>query len=598
MKNIVLLLLACLTCYTAQAQPMIVSLNPNQNDAFIQMLNELNITESNLGFQPKGYWMRYPNPKEIQYKMLPFDDLFAEPQRIYDFVRNMALAVDDFLHPEYLKANHNGLMKLGYMCGVQNISSQFRSYNSSLWAEVDSVEPMLNAIKTIYTSTHNTYRYNRMEEAADFPLVEKDLRTALKAINPEIQKVVARTILHLLDAYNFRQMGMRNVNWKDASDVWRIRHLGETQFDGMDYFPQLDNVLKTVDMNCIYYAGLKVMETAQLLADTLISMKNSSLKIDWKTQYLNVLTPIGRIVLAGTGDDVHEYTDALLVVDFGGNDIYKGCTGATPSLDIPISLTIDLDGDDKYINDDEYTPSQGAAILGVGMLLDMAGNDEYHSKRLSQGSAMLGMGILADMDGNDKYDMWTDGQGAAYFGVGMAIDNKGDDSYSIWGDGQGYGGVGGVGTLINRTGNDHYFAEWDSKKVFRPDYHSKGGEHNYTYCQGSGVGRRGDVTDGHSWAGGMGTLIDLAGDDTYESGNWSQGCGYWYGMGFLYDGGGNDKYKSTTWSMACGAHFCISGLFDEGGDDEYTMWENQSVGMGFGHDFTITIFFDRSGNDK
>ena len=55
----------------------------------------------------------------------------------------------------------------------------------------------------------------------------------------------------------------------------------------------------------------------------------------------------------------------------------------------------------------------------------------------------------------------------------------------------------------------------------------------------------------------MGTLLDLAGDDRYVSGNWSAGSGYWYGMGFLYDRSGDDEYSASVFSLAAGAHFCI-----------------------------------------
>src|SRR3989339_137702 len=570
----------------------------NTNDAFYEMLNRVGISEQDLGFRPKGYWTRYPDPKDIPYKMLSFDDLLAEPQRIYDFVRNMALSVDDYLHPDYMKANHNSLLKLAYYCGVRNATGEFRQYSASLWAEVDSTEPLLKAIKEIYTTTHRVWRYNAMGNASDFPLIEKDLMAAIKNIHPEVQKAVARTVLHLLEAYRFAKIGIRNVDRNDAIECWRIRQLGETQFDGLEYFPQLEDAAQSIDINSIYYAGYKMLESSLQLADTLTVMRTSKLKIDWEKQNLNIMTPIGRIVLSGTGNDKHQYSDLLLLVDFGGDDEYRGAVGSTPSLEIPVSLAIDLDGNDKYINDDEYLPSQGAGVFGAGMLLDMKGDDEYTSMKMAQGAAMLGIGILADMEGNDVYKLGTDGQGGAYFGVGLAIDNRGDDKYFIDGDGQGYGGVGGVGTLVNRSGNDFYRAEPKASVVFRPDYHSKDGKLNYSYAQGCGVGRRGDVTDGHSWAGGMGTLIDLEGDDVYESANWSLGCGYWYGIGFIYDGAGNDKYHSASWSQAAGAHFCIGALIDEGGNDEHILWEEQSVGIGFGHDYTVALFLNRGGNDK
>ena len=568
------------------------------SDPLKEIFRKLNITENDLGFKPKGYWTRYPLPQDIPYKISSFDDIFAEPQNMYDYVRNMALSVEDFLHPDYLNAAKNGIMKVGFYGGVLHASSQFRSYNSSLWAEVSKEEPLLNAIKEIYLKTNSEYKYNRMAEAADFPLIERDLRKALNNIAPEVQKVVASSLLNLYEAWRFQQIGMRNVNYEQANKVWRIRHLGETQFDGMGYYPELEDCAKNIDINSIYYGGLKMMETSEWLADTLIRLKESKLKIDWKSQNLNVETPIGRLIISGTGNDEHRNTDVLLLIDLGGEDSYYGAVGSTPSLQIPVSLAIDLDGDDKYLNEDEYLPSQGAAIFGAAMLLDMKGNDTYQSKRLSQGASMLGIGILADMEGDDSYNLWTDGQGASYFGVGLAIDNKGNDKYYIWGDGQGYGGVGGVGTLINRTGDDYYFAEADTAKVFRMDLsHSYKGQYNYTYAQGCGIGRRGDVTDGHSWAGGMGTLIDLQGNDQYIAGGWSQACGYWYGMGYLYDGSGNDYYKATHWSQVCGAHFCIAGLFDLAGDDNFIQYEKLAAGTGFGHDYTVGIFYNKGGND-
>ncbi len=569
-------------------------------DAFGMMLDELGLDESNLGFQPKGYWTRYPDPRDIPFKALAFDDLFAEPQRIHDFVRVMALAVEDYLHPDYLagsdRGNSKGLLKVVYYCGVRNATAQLRDYSASLWAELDEEKPLLAAIRSIYERTGRVYRYNALGQASDFPLIERDLQEAIAPLHPDIRRALARTVVHLTDAWMWRQTGMRNVDMKKALDCWRIRHLGETQFDALEYFPQLEDCARTIDMNSIYYAGYKLLETSEMLADTLQKLKSRK-DIAWKSQNLNVETPIGRIVISGTADDEHDYSDLLLLVDLGGDDVYRGAVGSTPSLDIPISLAVDLEGNDEYVNDDEFLPSQGAAIFGAGVLLDVEGDDVYRSKRLSQGAALLGIGVLADLDGDDEYHLWTSGQGGAYFGVGVAIDNRGDDEYTLWGDGQGYGGVGGVGTLVNRSGNDHYWCEPSSAEVFRPDYHSKEGKLNYSYAQGCGVGRRGDITDGHSWAGGMGTLIDLTGNDLYESANWSLGCGYWYGMGFVWDGSGDDRYHSANWTQASGAHFCIGALFDEGGDDEHIVSGYQSAGLGFGHDFTIAMLANRGGND-
>jgi hypothetical protein len=487
-------------------------------------------------------------------------------------------------------------MKVSFYLGPRNLTGQIRDYSASLWADLNEKEPLLNAIKEIYKQTDRVWTFNAMNKASDFPLIEKDTRKALETIHPEIQKAVARTVLNLLEAYRFRQIAMRNIDYEEAVACWRIRQLGETQFDGLEYFPQLEDCARNLDYNSMFYAGFKLLETGEQLADTLTTLKNDK-TINWKLQYLNISTPMGRLVISGSKGDEHRYSDAFLVVDLAGNDTYYGAAGSTPSLDIPISLLIDMEGNDCYLNDDEFLPSQGSAIFGAAVLMDLSGNDRYESKRLSQGSAMLGFGVLADMEGDDEYRMWDSGQGGAYFGAGIAIDNSGDDEYFIYGDGQGYGGVGGVGSLLDCSGNDTYYAEPLASVVFRPDYHSKDGKLNYSYAQGCGIGRRGDITDGHSWAGGMGTLIDLQGDDNYTSANWSLGCGYWYGMGFLYDGAGNDVYNSASWAQSAGAHFCIGAFFDEGGNDKHISWAEQSVGMGFGHDYTIAIFLNRGGDD-
>lgn len=567
-------------------------------DGLQQIMDRLGITENNLGWQPKSYWMRYPDPKQIPFKLNIFDDLFAQPQYIYDYLSTMTVAVEDFLHPEYLKTAHDGIMKTGFYCGVMPYNSQFRAYSASLWAEVSKEQPLLNAIKNIYLTSHNTFTYNRMGEKGEFPLNEKDLSIQLKKIDPKLQPVIAAAIINLTEAWRFVQIGMRNVDYQDAAKCWRIRHLGETQFDGMEYYPYIEDAAKDIDMASILYAGIKLMAISQELSDTIIKLKASKLPVNWKEQYLDWQTPIGRIVITGSKDDDHRYNDAFFVLDLGGDDHWYGPAGATPSLSVPVALVIDIEGDDVYENDDEYTPAHGSAIFGAAMLLDVSGNDTYQSKRLSQGAAMLGIGILCDLNGNDNYQMWTDGQGAAYLGVGLAIDNKGNDRYKIWGDGQGYGGIGGVGTLINRTGDDYYFAEKDTAVVFRSDYwHSEKGQYNYSYVQGCGIGRRGDVTDGHSWAGGMGTLIDLSGNDKYEAGGWSQGCGYWYGIGLLCDKSGNDEYYSTHWAQAAGAHFAIGCLFDEGGNDKHVNWGKLAAGIAFAHDYVIAILYEKGGND-
>jgi hypothetical protein len=101
------------------------------------------------------------------------------------------------------------------------------------------------------------------------------------------------------------------------------------------------------------------------------------------------------------------------------------------------------------------------------------------------------------------------------------------------------------------------------------------------------------------WAGGLGALLDVDGDDTYEAGNFSQGLGYWYGTGLLWDGGGDDTYKSVYFTQGSGAHFAIGALIDEGGNDVHELGHNAGAAFGFGWDVVNAFLIDRgAGNDR
>jgi hypothetical protein len=138
----------------------------------------------------------------------------------------------------------------------------------------------------------------------------------------------------------------------------------------------------------------------------------------------------------------------------------------------------------------------------------------------------------------------------------------------------------------------------DSRITDRPSYHSPEENISVSNAQGCSMGRRGDGADGHSWAGGLGTLIDLHGDDRYTAGNWSMGCGYWFGTGLLYDGRGSDEYRGVCWSQGSGAHFCIGALVDESGDDVHLAEATSTRGLAMGHDFTVALLVNLGGNDR
>jgi hypothetical protein len=208
---------------------------------------------------------------------------------------------------------------------------------------------------------------------------------------------------------------------------------------------------------------------------------------------------------------------------------------------------------------------QGAGILGLGMLLDSAGEDFYDGATLCQGGGTtLGLGVLSDLKGDDRYHLnvgagkdklgglagygqgggvsfrpypWR-GKMTAYGGVGLLHDGAGNDRYRSkgWCD-QGGSYIMSLGALVDDAGNDHYSCGTG---------------------QGSGI----HITNA--------ILIDRAGHDVYEGGFRTGASGSDRSPGILIDYAGNDVYKPRTSSYGTGCKpFCVSLFIDYKGNDVY-----------------------------
>ncbi|MFW9770223.1 MAG: hypothetical protein ACFFEM_15510 [Candidatus Thorarchaeota archaeon] len=562
------------------------------SDLLQAALDSIGFGRADLGIEPKGYWSRFPI--DIPYRVKSFDDLFAEPLRLYDFAKSFGGAVRRFCNPERLDSLDDNLYNLVYFLGVERKMGGFRSYAANLIEAPESEQPFLQAMKNLYLSAGRKMQFVTFGNKSDWPDYEKDFRGKIEPLSPEIRKILAALLENIREAIYWRDLGVRKIPHDVRDRVFQIRDLSETQGDAMVYYPEIDDAASTIDFESLCYAGLKLAAAAERAEKALRELV-INVPIDY---VLDFPTPYGRIVLTGRDSNQIDGTDCLLIVDFGGDDTYSGPIAATDRPDHGITLAIDLAGDDTYTQDDETQPSCGAGILGVGLLYDADGSDQYQGTVFSQGAGFLGMGILFDKSGDDDYWAQTSSQGAGYFGFGLCIDADGKDVYYIYGDGQGLGGVGGgIGCLSDYTGDDVYTAEPSSEIVNRGDYHSDFAI-NVNAAQGAGMGRRGDGSDGHSWAGGVGVIVDISGDDQYISGNWTLGCGYWFGTGVCYDGEGDDLYKSVYFTQASGAHFCNGVFVDESGDDRHLLYETAGAAFGFGWDYTNALFVDREGDDQ
>lgn len=330
-------------------------------------------------------------------------------------------------------------------------------------------------------------------------------------------------------------------------------------------------------------------------------------------------TPIGRIVInSGGGADTYTQTEDavdpsgyyLLICDVDGDDIYNCNAGANGNMFNPVSINLDLAGADNYNNLDDYEDGgglgddthsqQGAGRWGIGFLVDYAGNDTYTTSQAGQGFGVVGWGVLYDKTGTDTYLGVNHIQGSALCGVGILFDGGGTDNYHASGQAQGYGDIWGIGLLSDKgTEADAYFAEWDAA-VVPTDVRA--------YCQGAAAGFGGfnadPITLPVNWDGGIGTLVDSGGDDTYTSFARSQGFGVNWGTGICDDRAGNDTYETDAIGQGCALTFGAGIMMDRAGNDKYnTGYETRGFPLeihtlGSGFNYSVGWFLDGGGDDE
>lgn len=287
-------------------------------------------------------------------------------------------------------------------------------------------------------------------------------------------------------------------------------------------------------------------------------------------------TSYGLVIIGGSGPNGY-HLDARfsLVIDLGGADVYRGSIGASQNTDLGNSVVIDLGGNDTY-----EASSMGLATgrAGVGVVMDLAGDDVYQLAPGSGGAGFAGLGILYDGQGNDRYLGTRFTQGAAFGGLGLLIDGAGDDQYTSHGYAIGLGAPLGVGVVIDISGNDSYRcgssypSSYNSVDV--PDARPADPKFQYDcFGLGTGVGARvlsrQDTHRLYNLAGGWGLLLDLAGNDTYDSANFSQGLGYFFGIGSKLDLDGTDSHGAARYGHGVAAHSGVGLFIDGHGSDRY-----------------------------
>ena len=344
-------------------------------------------------------------------------------------------------------------------------------------------------------------------------------------------------------------------------------------------------------------------------------------------------TSHGLVVIGGPGPNTYDLDQRVaLIIDLGGDDLYRGLIGASGDEDHGNAVILDLSGNDRY----EAAPlGLATGRLGVGLVIDYAGNDVYRLQSGGGGVAFAGIGILIDTQGNDVYTGSRLTQGAAIGGLGLLLDLEGNDRYDGQGFAIGFGGPLGVGVAIDAGGDDHYQCVNGLPSAYNASEapHAKPGDPSFQYdCFGLGTGsglrvyskQRG--LQALSLAGGWGLLLDMSGRDQYRSANFSQGMGYFWGVGTFLDLDGDDQYQAARYGLGASAHYGVGMHLDYHGNDQYrstgpyynkgVSWDHgvslainagsgtdlyaleQSTGLGRANHMGWAIFVDEGGQDR
>ena len=281
------------------------------------------------------------------------------------------------------------------------------------------------------------------------------------------------------------------------------------------------------------------------------------------------LWPVLRVDPIGTDDTVGP--DYMLSVDAGGNDTYLNNAGGNL-----IDVRAEPKGLAKGCSNPAYDLAAGRCVISEALLIDVAGNDTYGQMEAPEegvdglctddllvrrvvtgGAGAWGVGVLIDGGGDDTYIGKSLSLGAGHFGgTGVLLDQGGNDHYTAIRLSEGFGTLGGTGVLHDAGGNDTYSYYLPGPKYPGVPDHSLGA---------GGALDTGGVCDGVSrwnlgsgFLGGVGILVDDAGDDTYESAppakhepgasgiirdTGSMGFGDGGGFGIFIDGAGHDTYR-------------------------------------------------------
>lgn len=511
-----------------------------------------------------------------KYRLPFFDALIADPLKISPYVDRLTTNLLDSsgeLGPTLIQVQAR--LNQGIRLGL--IGDPVEAYRERIAQAGDDC--LAVAISELYGTLRRTAQVRPEED--------------YQALPKPVKEAAALLLFAVQDAVKYRNTALEPVlsgeNQASFEQIWKLVLEEDDSDEWLPEVVQLEPLLDSVDFNLLNTGATLLALAVDSASASLLAAAGSLRTVDF---HFAAETPLGLVELNGSAHDRYANPRGyLLVIDTRGDERYT-TVAANLSAELPISLCLDLRGDDIYTSTDDSLPSFGAGVLGYAILADLGGDDDYNAQSVSQGAGIFGVGILHDVSGDDHYSGISLVQGSGTYGTGLLVDGGGSDVYRCYTLSQGYGFTLGAGLLLDVSGNDRYQAN-DTDIRFAS---AQSAEHNSSLSQGFGFGRRADFTDGHSWAGGLGMLVDGSGDDEYSCSVFGQGCAYWYGIGILADKAGADSYSGQWYCQGSGAHFALGILQDNAGNDTYNAAMNMCIGAG--HDFSLGWLEDMAGDDS
>jgi hypothetical protein len=255
--------------------------------------------------------------------------------------------------------------------------------------------------------------------------------------------------------------------------------------------------------------------------------------------------------------------------DGAGNDAYRATSLAQGFALGGAALLLSRGGDDQFT---ALTHAQGSAgPEGVAVLMDTAGNDRYvlGNEKLVLPSSQVPDRNVSMGQGAGRGERGRPGDAlSASGGVGLLLDLEGNDSYTAQVFAQGVGYYEGVGLLIDGGGQDRFTAAWYAMAAAAHQavgvLIQRGRQADvYQASHSTAIGAAHDVS--------VAVFVEEGGDDTYALGNLGFGAAHDNSVALFFEGGGRDRY--VVHNTRCQA-FGVTVLSDP------SPWRQNAPGLG------------------